>query len=227
MKHAAALADVEARWANLRAAPKVLSEREALELVAPLGDWWIAQYRDNPSSQTVWRAAYSNRVFAPAAILDQNSLNTLFIVKEDDLEIARTERWCKEAAAAMSTSRGLQLDEAGIRPSSVQRGAAGLDRRPCGYAHLPGRGAEGARLRQSEGRGHGSEPGINRTCRARIADTPSERRRVCWPPPSRSVHPQSRCAKRLRGQSRILLARVLRPPPKSGKYVTYWRVPIR
>jgi transposase len=45
-----------------------------------------------------------------------------------------------------------------IRPSSVQRGAARLDRRPCRCAYLPGWGAEGARLRQSEGRGDDGEP---------------------------------------------------------------------
>src|SRR3954471_23913552 len=78
VKHAAALADVEARWANLRAGPKVLSEREALELAAPLGDWWISQYQDNPSSQTAWHTPYGHRVFATTAALKPDDLNTFF-----------------------------------------------------------------------------------------------------------------------------------------------------
>lgn len=113
VKHAAALAELEARWANLRAGPKLLSEREALELAAPLGDWWISQYQDSPSSQNVWRTAYGQRVFAPTTTLTINELDNLFTLKEGDLEIAQMEGWCKQAAAKLSNSRGLQLDDAG------------------------------------------------------------------------------------------------------------------
>lgn len=39
VRHSAALAEIEARWATLRAGPKQLSEREALDLAAPVGEW--------------------------------------------------------------------------------------------------------------------------------------------------------------------------------------------
>ena len=51
--HAQALAELEQRWANLRAPPKQISEREAHELVAPAYDWWMNLYRDNPSEQKI------------------------------------------------------------------------------------------------------------------------------------------------------------------------------
>jgi hypothetical protein len=46
--HTQALAELEHRWANLRAGPKTLSEREAHELVPPAYEWWANTHRDNP-----------------------------------------------------------------------------------------------------------------------------------------------------------------------------------
>jgi len=54
VRHAKALAELEARWANLRAGPKSLSEREAHQLATVAHDRWLEQYRDNPSQQTSW-----------------------------------------------------------------------------------------------------------------------------------------------------------------------------
>jgi len=51
--HAHALIELEQRWANFRAPPKPIREREAHELVAPAYEWWINLHRDNPSEQTV------------------------------------------------------------------------------------------------------------------------------------------------------------------------------
>ena len=53
--HARALLELDERWTNLRAGPKLLSEREAHEMVAPPYAWWIDQYRDEPSQQAFWR----------------------------------------------------------------------------------------------------------------------------------------------------------------------------
>lgn len=49
VRHAKALAEFEARWANLRAGPKFLTEREAHQLAIVSYDRWLEQYRDNPS----------------------------------------------------------------------------------------------------------------------------------------------------------------------------------
>ncbi|WP_458438919.1 hypothetical protein [Methylorubrum extorquens] len=51
----ACLNKLDERWTNLRAGPKLLSEREAHEMVEPLYAWWIDQHRDEPSQQAFWR----------------------------------------------------------------------------------------------------------------------------------------------------------------------------
>jgi ABC-type glutathione transport system ATPase component len=53
-RHAEALAEIEERWANLRAGPKALTEREAHHLAAVVHDRWLQQHADNPSQQTAW-----------------------------------------------------------------------------------------------------------------------------------------------------------------------------
>ncbi|MDA9478917.1 hypothetical protein XI03_31430 [Bradyrhizobium sp. CCBAU 65884] len=117
-RHAAALAEVEAKWANLRAGLKVLTEREALDLAAPLGDWWISQHRENPSTQASWRTEYGERVFAPQPPLvlgNGSSLEAVFALREGEIEVMQMERWCLEAATEISSSRGIQLDDVGVR----------------------------------------------------------------------------------------------------------------
>jgi hypothetical protein len=47
-RHAEALAEMEARWANLRAGPKALTEREAHQMAMPIRDRWLQQHRDKP-----------------------------------------------------------------------------------------------------------------------------------------------------------------------------------
>jgi hypothetical protein len=54
--HARALAELGARWANLRSGPRAVSEREAHELVAPAYEWWVNAHRDNPSDQKIWKS---------------------------------------------------------------------------------------------------------------------------------------------------------------------------
>ncbi len=63
-RHAEALAEIEARWANLRAGPKVLTEREAHQLAVVVHDRWLQQHVDNPSQQTHWNVDLADRVFA-------------------------------------------------------------------------------------------------------------------------------------------------------------------
>jgi hypothetical protein len=49
-RHAEALADVEVRWANLRAGPKALTEREAHQLAVTVHDRWLQQHQEKPRS---------------------------------------------------------------------------------------------------------------------------------------------------------------------------------
>jgi putative SOS response-associated peptidase YedK len=54
-RHAEALADVEVRWANLRAGPKALTEREAHQLAVPVHDRWLRQYQEKPMFKEAYR----------------------------------------------------------------------------------------------------------------------------------------------------------------------------
>src|SRR4030081_3425596 len=73
-RHAEALAEIESRWANLRAGPKVLTEREAHQLVASVHDRWLQQHLDHPSQQTAWDVVLVSCLFMPPRILQSLSL---------------------------------------------------------------------------------------------------------------------------------------------------------
>jgi integrase len=111
--HAVALADIELRWSNLRAPRKVLSEREAFELAAPLGEGWLAQHRENPSDQRAWNTEFGDRVFAPLPVLEDGDLSALdrLVPTQGAFDVLQMERWCLQGAAEISEARGLQLDE--------------------------------------------------------------------------------------------------------------------
>ncbi|TFV74605.1 hypothetical protein E4K64_17320 [Bradyrhizobium frederickii] len=64
VRHAKALAELEARWANLRAGPKPLTERDAHQLAIVAHDRWLEQYKDNPSQQTSWDIEFGGRLCA-------------------------------------------------------------------------------------------------------------------------------------------------------------------
>jgi hypothetical protein len=49
------LAEIETRWANLRAGPKTLTEIEAHRMAAMVHGRWLQHHQDNPSNQTSWR----------------------------------------------------------------------------------------------------------------------------------------------------------------------------
>ncbi|WP_168204631.1 MULTISPECIES: DUF6538 domain-containing protein [unclassified Tardiphaga] len=118
VRHAAALAEIEARWATLRAWPKQLSEREALDLAAPVGEWLISQYRNNPSEQTLWRTEYGAAPFLnkPAVFSgDYSDLKAAFAIRDGDFDIIQMTQWCKNAAVELSSARGLQLDETALQ----------------------------------------------------------------------------------------------------------------
>ena len=64
-RHSEALAEIEGRWANLRAGPKALTEREAHQLAVAVHNRWLQQYLENPSEQTAWNVDLADRLFAP------------------------------------------------------------------------------------------------------------------------------------------------------------------
>lgn len=56
VRYAKVSAEVEARWANLRAGVRALTEREAHALAAPAHDEWLNLHHDDPSFQVGWQA---------------------------------------------------------------------------------------------------------------------------------------------------------------------------
>src|SRR5947209_1291988 len=53
-RHAEGLAEIEARWANLRAGPKGLTGRVVHLVAIPIHDRWLQQHMESPSRQTGW-----------------------------------------------------------------------------------------------------------------------------------------------------------------------------
>ncbi len=111
--HAQALVDLEQRWANLRAPPKPISEREAHELVAPAYEWWINLHRDNPSEQKVWRAKFFDGLWKYHEFPTYEGLSVLEQVRrmEEDghVDISNMEQFCRERVEELLRSRGLSV----------------------------------------------------------------------------------------------------------------------
>jgi hypothetical protein len=102
-RFAKALAELEARWANLRTGPKSLTELEAHQLAIVAHDRWLEQHRDNPSQQTICDTELGDRLFGPRKRLKsllaglERSLDFAVPQAPDD-RIFRMESWCMQAA---------------------------------------------------------------------------------------------------------------------------------
>ncbi len=121
-RHAEALAEIEARWANLRAGPKVLTEREAHQLAVAVHDRWLQQHVDNPSQQTHWNVDLADRVFAKQKPLKSFDFlyedTTAMVVDGDRLQVLQMEKWCLEWADECLAAHGLVVDDGGRRITS-------------------------------------------------------------------------------------------------------------
>jgi integrase len=117
-RHAEALVEIEARWANLRAGPKALTEREAHQMAMPIHDRWLQQHIDNPSKQTAWNIDLADQVFVKQKA--PKSFDFLYehadaVVDRDRLQILQMEKWCLELADERSTGQGFVIDDDGRR----------------------------------------------------------------------------------------------------------------
>ena len=111
-RHAEALAEVEARWANLRGGVRTLSEREAHQLAAASHDRWLALYKDNPSEQTTWPADLGDRLWrSPAALAGPPTPNFLSEYDADAAKLRDMENWCRAGAKDCLAARGLVVDQ--------------------------------------------------------------------------------------------------------------------
>ena len=139
VRHAKALAELEARWANLRTGPKSLTEREAHELAIVAHDRWLEQHRDNPSQQAFWDIELGERAFAPSKRLTSAELDRLFdlttiAVDDTATKIFQLEEWCLQAADDCLSQRGFVVDDQSRRTlaravaAAVQRASVTLSR---------------------------------------------------------------------------------------------------
>ncbi|MCK1683799.1 tyrosine-type recombinase/integrase [Bradyrhizobium sp. 147] len=128
VRHANALAELEARWANLRAGPVPLTEREAHRFATVAHDQWLEQYRDNPSQQTNWDTVAGDRLFGPPQTrkeilaASQRALDGAPELPED--KIFRMEQACLDAANGYLTTNGIVIDDQNRRTMARALGAA-------------------------------------------------------------------------------------------------------
>src|SRR5215213_7951406 len=114
-RHAEALAEIEARWANLRTGPKSLTEREAHAMAAAVHDRWLEIHADNPSQQVFWRTDLMDRLWAPQPTWDVDVLLEKTIqwhFDPDTRKAKEQEPWCEKRADECLAARGLIVDEA-------------------------------------------------------------------------------------------------------------------
>ena len=96
-RHAQALSEVEARWANLRRGSRSISEAETHAIAAVWHDRWIEQHRDNPSEQS-WptslaEAMWKQGVISPNAYMTDEVRSHL---QEVQAKIQNAENWPRQ-----------------------------------------------------------------------------------------------------------------------------------
>ena len=126
-RHAEALAEIELRWANLRAGPKALTEIEAHHMSATVHDRWLQHHQDNSSDQTSWRTDLADRLFVPAEALSMDDFRSgkfLTNFDADAFEVLKMEKWCQGVADERLAAQGLVVDDKSRRKLAVAVGAA-------------------------------------------------------------------------------------------------------
>lgn len=110
---AGALAELEAQWANLRGGARALTEREAYGLAARVAEAFVAEHRDYPSRQSLWRVEAGETLFeeGPLALEGRSAVQ----VMTDGLDRHMVQRqamraWCESAADAHLEREGLRVD---------------------------------------------------------------------------------------------------------------------
>ena len=113
-RHAQLITELDARWKNLRAGPRILTEREAHEIAATLYDQHMARYSENPSEQKFWDVKVGERLWIvdPLPIpVDENSLVKLLSTSDPDLaKKSEMREWCLTLALSGLEARGFAAD---------------------------------------------------------------------------------------------------------------------
>ena len=137
-RHAEALAEIETKWANLRAGQKPLTEREARALASKYHDLWLQQHIENPGQQTGWRTDLAARLFKPTEAAQSYEFlyedATTIAVDKIELRLREMERWCNAWSRECAAAEGLLLDERGHATLAMSQHASAseLNKRSAG-----------------------------------------------------------------------------------------------
>ncbi|WP_238192744.1 site-specific integrase [Methylobacterium frigidaeris] len=124
--HPEVIREIEEWLAGLEAGPRVLSEREAHELVFPMQDDWVALHRDNPS-RNPWRTDLFERLWRNrrAGLYGRSDLIHQVLHGEyADRGEDGMEELCFERADRLIETKGLIVDKDGRRTIAKAVGAA-------------------------------------------------------------------------------------------------------
>ncbi|MBM0206435.1 hypothetical protein JNW90_28085 [Micromonospora sp. STR1s_5] len=109
MRHVKALADLDARWANLRKGPSELTERQAHDLASAVHDRMIQHFGDNPS-ETFWDSRVGETLWQVPKIDVSRPLD-VFELDAGALARAKLEDWCRTQADVLLRELGQVVDE--------------------------------------------------------------------------------------------------------------------
>lgn len=109
-RHVQLMTELDARWQNLRAGPRTITEREAHEIAAVVYDHWVAHHAENPSDQKFWDVRIGEKLWAKDPLPDITGKSFLEIVMEADPDFSKKsemQEWCMSQADDALASRGL------------------------------------------------------------------------------------------------------------------------
>ena len=137
-RHAEEVLKLEAQWANLRAGPRSLTEREAHELASIAHDRWLEMHRDNPSQQAFWRTDLGETLWSPPPVRNPNGSapEDLWVrIDADTFKRDELKNWCVLHADQLLATEGLVVDE-GSRLTLAKAIAAAVQRASLTLARL-------------------------------------------------------------------------------------------
>ena len=119
-RHAEALAEIEVRWANLRAGPKAITERESAPArpLRYMTDGCDSTWKSKPADSV--ECGSGDRLFAPPRLLSYDISDPEFerSMDQDSLRISSMEKWCFEIADECLATQGARADTADRHVSS-------------------------------------------------------------------------------------------------------------
>ncbi|WP_062230506.1 DUF6538 domain-containing protein [Aureimonas sp. N4] len=108
VKYAQVLAEVEARWANLRSGQRTLTEREAHEIARTAYDTWLEWHQDEPSEQFAWTPRLYRHLWLQSPPVKKWPEGSLPV---DNLLVTAMRKLCFAQADNALAHHGMAVDE--------------------------------------------------------------------------------------------------------------------